>query len=348
MAARHALKKTFHAVSRLLGNTLYHQKWVAYFGCVIAKRGKIFFGPPPPSLSNDPAVRNELKEQWLLDDRQKSRGADPSNLSEKAYHIEKVFELSNFCLVCNGDIWHFHGPQCPCNGTEEDFKQKLAYHMIMLFERGCPQFLYSRFTKIFTAPSYIAPALVVNAIGTQAFQLAFSKDVDTAVKEIRSAHNADLAAGQASGAFLDGDRNMKIENSQRLVTTSASLSQELFRLETTLFLGYGRRVLPLMWTIFKGDDAGGCVGAKATSTTYRDIVYKTREVQRSVRDCLKEDNPLLKTVLAIKPTAMTNDEAFQILRASSFCISSDILYKFDRRRVQICKMQQNKLKLVKT
>ena len=175
----------------------------------------------------------------------------------------------------------------------------------------------SRFTKMFGAPAYIAPALLVATIGSDSFALSFKKDVEDALKVIREAARVEAE---------EEDGELKVANSKRLVECSNALRDETAPYAVLLFLVIGSKVLPLLWTIFDSDDTGGGASGDRRGREPKsllDIVEATREVLRRLRDVLRPESVALRLLHAFKPEGVPNAEFYDDVRSAISCVITE-------------------------
>jgi hypothetical protein len=343
---RFNLKSGLFSISRIFKFGRYLDKWMLGAKVVIKDSIRIIPGAPPPSPFNDPDVKEELIQCMLLGDEQKrcqSDSLDDSfSYTRKREHLESMFRIANGCLLSeNGVIEHYCQMYDGCPPDPDDAAAHCAASLhadfTSLHEAGSPIFLPTRFTKIFCSPSFLLPSLCICNIGRSALEFALKIEVDDATKHLREAALRD-----------EVDIDFAVINSKRLVEGYERMCNERMRFDMLLFVCLGRRFLPLLWTVFEADNDGGTsrrVGGKPKATLL-DIQAKTREVQTCLRTALLPESPMVKTLLAFKPSAMTESDAYMEIRASTMCMSSDLYVRLDCPQIHWPKKAAEFLRLV--
>ena len=326
--ARFGIKRVLQSMGRTMRIGKNHDKFIQSIPHVVKHFIKFYrMAPPTPTCpSVSPECTAHLRDLLLMDSNNRFKGKlGQQQFSETTWHIDEVLKLLNYSLVCERLVHYCQG----CCLDESDYLRKITYHLVWLASVSCPIFVPSRFTKIYSTPSWIAPHVCFCRIGCSAFEVAFKKDVAIAEKTVREA-----AAQDASNA--GEEINHVVENSKRLVETADNLRRDETRFDIVEFLGIGHIFAPLLWAMFDSETASSPDLANERPrppSSMHDCVLACREVQKAFRDALRPSSPHMKLLLALKSSNQTDGDVFTRVRADVFAFSTDVFERFDKRNL---------------
>ena len=325
--SRFCVRKPLLSISRLLQKSHYHERWLKAIAHVAKDRYRYRRCEKIPETRwNDPAVQATLLQLLRLDERQLlatakiSGGTTPADdaFRLKEYHLTRLLWCSSYSLV--GDlVFHFCAPMCPLECTSaEDSLKKFIFHLTSLMEAGCPNFIPSRFTKLWPAPSYLAVPIAFNDVGGVAFSVTFQKDVSDALKTIQ-----DTIVDESEVCW-------PLENSKQLVDGAKSFANPVFKVDLLIFLGVGDCISMYTWALFKTE--ADPKGRGGSSKTMRSNLKKSKKVagmvEVALRDLLRPESGFLKLVLLFAEGCMLSRcETILKVRAAAFCAATDVWHR---------------------